>query len=50
MHSEYIFDAVESHHSECKYGARIRWIKCCLIQHAKARVLFLKLNNLKYIL
>jgi hypothetical protein len=32
MHSKYIFDAVESHHSECKYVARIRWIKYCLIR------------------
>jgi len=31
---------VESHHSEFKYDARIRWIKYCLIREATARPLF----------
>jgi hypothetical protein len=49
IHSKYIFDTTESHNSECKHGARIRWIIYCLIRQGKAQILFLRLTNLKYI-
>jgi hypothetical protein len=51
IHSKYIYDTIESNHSECKHcGTRIRWIIYCLIRQGKAQILFLRLTNLKYIL
>ena len=53
MQLKYIFGAVESHHSEFKYSARIRGIKYHLIRESKARPFFfavVRLNSLKYIL
>ena len=56
MQLNYIFDAVESHHGEFKYGVRIggiRIIRYHLIRESEARPFFfavVRLNSLKYIL
>jgi len=53
MQLKYIFDAVESHHGEFKYGARIGGIRYHLIRESEAQPFFfavVRLNSLKYIL